>query len=101
MKALKGSKVGKEIVDKFYGEGATITGFFIKEGMPGYSRYLNQMLDGVLDTYSEKVLSDVKLKASINEANNAFVNDLNNGNKQRVQVQQQTKVNTRENVEEK
>lgn len=90
MKALKSSKTGQKIIDEFYGEGATITGFFIKEGMPGYSRYLNQMLDGVLDLHNEEVLQDVKLKASINEANNSFVREINGG-------KQETE--TRENIE--
>ena len=79
VKALKESKVGKEIVDKFYGDGATITGFFIKKGMLGYNRFLNQMLDGILDMQSALVLSDVKLKAQINEANNSFVSEINGG----------------------
>jgi hypothetical protein len=35
------------------------------------------MLDGVLDNHSEEILQDVKLKAQINEANNAFVDELN------------------------
>lgn len=99
MKALKESAVGKEIIDKFYGDGATITGFFIKDGMPGYSRYLNQMLDGVLDNYSEQILNDVKLKASINEANNSFVNEINGGNKQK--TEQKQNVQTKENIENK
>ena len=77
MNALKNSQVGQKIIDEFYGKGATITGFFIKDGMPGYSRYLNQMLDSILDLHSEEILNNVKLKASLNEANNSFVNELN------------------------
>lgn len=93
IKALKDSKVGQEIIDKFYGDGTTITGFFIKDGMPGYSRFLNQMLDGVLDNFCERVLNDIKLKASINEANNSFVSEINGGSKQQIQ--------TKENIENK
>ena len=99
MRALKNSQVGQKIIDEFYGEGATITGFFIKDGMPGYSRYLNQMLDGVLDVHSEEILQDIKLKASLNEANNSFVNELNGGkqkinDKQNVLITEETQQKT-------
>ena len=77
LKALGQSKIGQKIIDEFNAEGKTISGYFIKAGMEGYARYLNQMLDGVLDNHSEEILQDVKLKAQINEANTAFVDELN------------------------
>lgn len=85
LKALKESKIGEPIIDEFEQERQTVSKYFINSEMAGYSRYLNQMLDGVLDNHSEEILQDIKLKAQINEANSSFVDELNGKREQNAQ----------------
>lgn len=72
LKMLAKSVIGKKILEEFSKESYKINGWFVKEGMPGYYRYLNQVLDGIFEVHSAEVLQDVALKASWNKANEAF-----------------------------
>ena len=65
IKLLQKSEVGKKILAKFNSETYKINGWFLKEGMPGYYRYLNQVLDGLLEVHSAEVLQDVALTAGL------------------------------------
>ena len=65
IKLLQKSEVGKKILAKFNSESYKINGWFLKEGMPGYYRYLNQVLDGLLEVHSAEVLQDVALTAGL------------------------------------
>ena len=78
LKLLAKSAVGKKILDDFGKEAYKINGWFVKEGMPGYYRYLNQVLDGLMETRSAEILQDVALKAALNKANEAFASQLAN-----------------------
>jgi len=72
LKLLAKSVVGKKILEEFGKESYKINGWFVKEGMPGYYRHLNQVLDGLVELYSAEVLQDIALKASWNKANESF-----------------------------
>ncbi|HAJ77484.1 MAG TPA: hypothetical protein DCO89_00245 [Clostridiales bacterium] len=72
LKMLAKSGIGKKILEEFSKESYKINGWFVKEGMPGYYRYLNQVLDGIFEVHSAEVLQDVALKASWNKANESF-----------------------------
>ena len=65
IKALGKSVVGKKILAELNGEMYKINGWFLKEGMPGYYRYLNQILDGLIERRSAEVLQDVALTATL------------------------------------
>ena len=69
LKILSKSAVGKKILAQFNNEQYKINGWFVKEGMPGYYRYLNQILDGLLEVHSAEVLQDVALTAALRKAN--------------------------------
>lgn len=71
-KMLSKSAIGKTILAEFNKESYKINGWFVKEGMPGYFRYLNQVLDGLFEVHSAEVLQDVALKAAWNKANETF-----------------------------
>lgn len=77
IKALSKSTCGKAIIEKFDKESYKINGWFVKEGTPGYYKYLIQMLDGIIENHSEDVLSDVKLKATLNKLNEETANVIN------------------------
>ena len=72
LKLLVKSTIGKKILEEFNKESYKINGWFVKEGMPGYYRYLNQILDGLIELHSAEVLQDVALKAAWNKANENF-----------------------------
>lgn len=75
IKLLSKSEVGKKILAKFNTETYKINGWFLKEGMPGYYRYLNQVLDGLLEVHSAEVLQDVALTAGLRKASESFALD--------------------------
>ena len=64
LKILAKSIVGKKILANFNNETYKINGWFVKEGMPGYYRYLNQILDGLFEVHSAEILEDVALTAA-------------------------------------
>ncbi len=64
LKILGKSEIGKKILVEFNSENYKINGWFVKEGMPGYYRYLNQILDGLFEVHSVEVLQDVALTAA-------------------------------------
>ena len=72
LKMLAKSVIGRKILEEFNKEAYKINGWFVKEGMPGYYRYLNQVLDGLFEVHSAEVLQDVALKAAWNKANESF-----------------------------
>lgn len=72
LKLLVKSAIGKKILEEFNKESYKINGWFVKEGMPGYYRYLNQVLDGLFELHSAEVLQDVALKAAWNKSNESF-----------------------------
>ena len=76
LKLLAKSVIGKKILEEFGKESYKINGWFVKEGMPGYYRYLNQVLDGLIELHSAEVLQDVALKAAWNKANESFSHSL-------------------------
>ncbi len=76
MKLLAKCVVGKKIFEEFEKETTKIAGWFVKEGMPGYYRYLNQMLDGLIEMHSIEVLQDPALKAGLNKANDIFAENM-------------------------
>lgn len=76
LKLLAKSVIGKKILEEFGKESYKINGWFVKEGMPGYYRYLNQVLDGLIELHSAEVLQDVALKAALNKANESFSQSL-------------------------
>src|SRR5574344_2391682 len=78
IKLLEKSDVGKKILDEFKAESYKINGWFVKEDMPGYYRYLNQILDGLIEVHSAEVLQDVKFKASWNKLNQDMAMFMNN-----------------------
>ena len=77
LKLLSKSGVGKKILQEFEKETYKVNGWFLKEGMPGYYRYLNQILDGLVEMHSEEVFGDVALKAAWNKENEHFANAMN------------------------
>lgn len=77
IKLLQRSEVGKKILAKFNTETYKINGWFLKEGMPGYYRYLNQVLDGLLEVHSAEVLQDVALTAGLRKATEVFALEAN------------------------
>lgn len=78
MKALAKSQFGKTITEKMDAEAYKINGWFIKEDVAGYYKYLNQVLDSILEQHSEELLNDVKLKATLNKLNEDFAKNLRN-----------------------
>lgn len=76
LKLLAKSVIGKKILEEFGKESYKINGWFVKEGMPGYYRHLNQVLDGLIELHSAEVLQDVALKAALNKANESFSQSL-------------------------
>lgn len=72
IRLLSKSEVGKKILAQFNNETYKINGWFVKEGMPGYYRYLNQVLDGLLEVHSAEVLQDVALTAGLRKATEVF-----------------------------
>ena len=78
MKALAKSPMGKIITEKMDAEAYKINGWFIKEDVAGYYKYLNQVLDSILEQHSEELLNDVKLKATLNKLNEDFAKNLRN-----------------------
>ena len=76
LKLLAKSVIGKKIIEEFGKESYKINGWFVKEGMSGYYRYLNQVLDGLIELHSAEVLQDVALKAALNKANESFSQSL-------------------------
>lgn len=72
LKLLAKSVIGKKILEEFGKESYKINGWFVKEGVPGYYRHLNQVLDGLIELHSAEVLQDVALKAAWNKANESF-----------------------------
>ena len=72
MKLLGKSMIGKKVLTDFEKESYKISGWFLKEGMQGYYRYLNQILDGIMEVHQEEILKDVALKAGLNKANEQF-----------------------------
>lgn len=64
LKILAKSAVGKKILAELNSETYKINGWFVKEGMPGYYKYLNQVLDGLYEVHSEEALQDVALTAA-------------------------------------
>ena len=73
LKMLAKYDAGKDILTDYAKESYKINGWFVKEGMPGYYRHLNQVLDGLVDIHSADVLQNVALKASWNKENDRFV----------------------------
>lgn len=78
IKALAKSQFGKTITEKMDAEAYKINGWFIKEDVAGYYKYLNQVLDSILEQHSEELLNDVKLKATLNKLNEDFAKNLRN-----------------------
>lgn len=72
LKLLSKAGIGKKILQEFEKETYKVNGWFLKEGMPGYYRYLNQILDGLVEMHSEEVFGDVALKAAWNKENEHF-----------------------------
>ena len=76
MKILAKSAVGKKILEEFEKETTKIAGWFVKEDMPGFYRYLNQMMDGLIEMHSVEVLQDPALKAGLNKANDMYAENM-------------------------
>lgn len=72
LKLLEKYAVGKLILSAFYKESDKINGWFVKEGMPGYFRSLNQILDGIIEAHSAQVLQDVMFKTLWDKENMRF-----------------------------
>ena len=77
LKILQKSEVGKKILSQFNSETYKINGWFLKEGMPGYFRYLNQMLDGLMELYSAEAMKDAALMVGWRKFNADFAADSN------------------------
>lgn len=78
MKILDKSSIGKKIKIELESETYKINGWFIKEGMPGYYRYLNQILDGLVEMHSAEALQDVAFTASWRKINDSAAAELKN-----------------------
>ena len=76
LKLLARSEAGKKILAEFNNEAYKINGWFIKEGMPGYYKYLNQVLDGLFEVHSEEVLQDVALTAAWRKSAEVMSSDM-------------------------
>ena len=77
LKILQKSAVGKKILEQFNSETYKINGWFVKEGMPGYYRYLNQMLDGLMELHSVEAMKDAALMVGWRKFNADFANEAN------------------------
>lgn len=77
LKILQKGEVGKKILAQFNSETYKINGWFLKEGMPGYFRYLNQMLDGLMELYSAEAMKDAALMVGWRKFNADFAADSN------------------------
>lgn len=76
IKLLGKSNVGKKILAELNSEMYKINGWFLKEGMPGYYRYLNQILDGLYERRSVEVLQDIAFVASWRGLNESFAQSM-------------------------
>lgn len=67
LKLLSKSPVGKKIIDEFNLQSYKINGWFVKEGMKGYFKTVDELLQSIIDKNKAEVLQDVKLMASLNK----------------------------------
>lgn len=67
LKLLAKSPVGKKILDEFNKQSYKINGWFVKEGMKGYHKTMDELLQSIIEKNKSEVLQDVKLMASLNK----------------------------------
>lgn len=70
LKLLSKSPVGKKILDEFNKQSYKINGWFVKEGMKGYYKTMDELLQSIIDKNKASVLQDVKLAAALNKLDN-------------------------------
>lgn len=85
LKLLAKSPAGKKILDEFNKQSYKINGWFVKDGMKGYYKTMDELLQSIIDKNKSEVLQDVKLVASLNklesECSKLLQGTINNVNK--------------------
>ena len=72
LKLLSKSPVGKKILDEFNAQSYKINGWFVKEGMKGYHKTMDELLQSIIEKNKAEILTDVKLMASLNKTESDF-----------------------------
>lgn len=72
LKAILKSSKSKIILEEFNKKLFEVDGSFISKGSPNYYKYLNQILDGILDTHVDYLKMDPVLKAELNQLSFEF-----------------------------
>lgn len=67
MKLLQKSAVGKKVLDKFAKDSYDLNGWFVKEGMNGYYKAMDELLQSCIEHFKEEIIQDVKTNASLNK----------------------------------
>lgn len=70
IKLLSKSPAGKKVLEDFEKQSYKINGWFVKEGMKGYYKTMDELLQSVIEKNKPEILQDVKLVASLNKAEN-------------------------------
>lgn len=85
LKLLAKSPAGKKILEEFNKQSYKINGWFVKDGMKGYYKTMDELLQSIIDKNKSEVLQDVKLVASLNklesECSKLLQGTINNVNK--------------------
>ncbi|MGN1222359.1 MAG: hypothetical protein ACI4TT_03900, partial [Christensenellales bacterium] len=70
IKLLSKSPAGKKVLEDFEKQSYKINGWFVKDGMKGYYKAMDELLQSVIEKNKSEILQDVKLTASLNKAEN-------------------------------